>query len=108
MYNSSRFSILLCRLLSMSLVRPTLMSDVLKLDQGFICGFKTVNAVFYVLVVNNLMKTKDVTSKMTNFWNIYWKNASAKFDEFLKNDDVLCKFVGKMFWIWDGNHRLQT
>jgi len=27
---------------------------------------------------------------------------------FLKEDDVLNKFVGKMFWVWDGNHRLQA
>jgi hypothetical protein len=104
----SRFFIPLCRLLSMPLVRPTFMSDVLKLEQGFIYGYRSGSAVFYILVVNNLMETKDVTSEMTNSWNIYWKNASAKFDEFLKEDDVLCKFMGKMFWVWDGNHRLQA
>ena len=27
---------------------------------------------------------------------------------FLKENDVLNKFVGKMFWVWDGNHRLQA
>jgi hypothetical protein len=52
------------------------------------------------------METEDVTSEMTNSWNIHWKNASAKFDKFFKEDDILCKFVGKMFWVWDGNHRL--
>jgi hypothetical protein len=106
--SKSRFSIPLCRLLSMPLVRPTLMSDVLKLEQGFIYGYRSGSAVFYVSVVNNVMETKDVTSEMTDYWNIHWKNASAKFDEFLKEDDVLCKFVGKMFWVWDGNYRLQA
>ena len=54
------------------------------------------------------METKNVTSELTNYWNIHWKNASAKFDESLKEDDVLNKFVGKMFWVWDGNHHLQA
>lgn len=40
--------------------------------------------------------------------NIYWKYASAKFDEFINEDDVFNKFVGKMFWVWDENHRLQA
>ena len=45
---------------------------------------------------------------MTVYWNIHWKNASAKFDEFLKENDVLSKFVDKMFWVWHENHRLQV
>ena len=106
--SKSRFFIPLCRLLSMPLVRPTLLSDVLKLEQGFIHGYRSGSAVFYISVVNNEMETADVTSELMNSWNVHWKNASAKFDEFLKEDDVLNQFVGKMFWIWDGNHRLQA
>lgn len=92
----------------MPLVRPTLMSNVLKLKQRFIHGYRFGSAVFYVSVVNNLMKTEDLTPEMTVSWNIHWKNASAKFDEFLKENDVLSKFVDKMFWVWDENHRLQV
>ena len=64
--SKSRFSIPLCRLLSMPVIRPILMSDVLKLEQGFIHGYRSGSAVFYVSVVNNLMKTEDVTSEMTD------------------------------------------
>ena len=55
--------------------------------------------------MNNEMKIENVTSKLMNSWNVHWKNVSAKFDEFLKG---LNKFVGKMFWVWDGNRRLQA
>jgi hypothetical protein len=103
-----RFFIPLSRLLSMPLVRPTLLSNVLKLEQGFIHGYRSGSVVFYISVVNNEMKTEDVTFELLNSWNVHWKNASAKFDEFLKEHDVLNKFVGKMFWVWHENHRLQA
>ena len=83
----------------MPLVRPTFLSDVLKLEQVFIYGYRSGSAVFYISVVNNEMETADVTFKLLYSWNIHWKNASAKFDEFLKEDDVLNQFVGKMFWV---------
>ena len=50
------FSFLLCQLFSMPLIRPTLMSHVLKLEHGFIHGYRSGGAVFYVLVINNLIK----------------------------------------------------
>ena len=93
----SRFFILLCRLLSMPLVRPTLLSDVLKLEQGFIHGYRSRSAVFYISAVNNEMETEDVTSELMNSWNVLWKNASAKIDEFLKEDDIFKKFVARCF-----------
>ena len=95
--SKSRFFISLCRLLSMPLVRPTLLSDVLKLEQAFIHGHRSGTTIFYISAVNNEMETEDVTSELMNSWNVHWKNASAKFDEFLKEDDVLKKFVGKTF-----------
>ena len=92
----------------MSLVRPTLMSDVLKLKQKFIHKYRSRTIVFYISVVNKQMKTEDMTFELINSWNIHSKNAIAKFNEFLKEYDVLNKFVVKMFWIWDENHRLQA
>ena len=65
--SKSRFFIPLCRLLSMPLVRPTLLSDVLKLEQGFIHGYRSGSAVFYISVVNNEMETADVTCELMNF-----------------------------------------
>ena len=81
---------------------------ILQPEHGFIHGYRSGSAVFYILVVNNEMETEDVTPELMNSWNLHCKNTSEKFDEFLKKDDVLNKFVGKIFWVWDGNHRLQA
>ena len=56
--SKSRFFILLYRLFSMPLVRPTLMSDVFKLEHGFIHEYRFGSAVFYMSVVNNKWKMK--------------------------------------------------
>lgn len=50
-----RFFIHLCQLFSLPLVRPTLMSHVLKLEHGFIHRYRSRVAVFYVSVINNLI-----------------------------------------------------
>jgi hypothetical protein len=65
--SKSRFFNLLCCLLSMLLVRPILMLDVFKSKQGFIHGYRSGSAVFYISIVDNQMKTEDVTSKLVNF-----------------------------------------
>jgi hypothetical protein len=92
----------------MPLVRPTLISDVQKLEQGFLHGYRAGSAVFYVSLTINHMAPQDVTSELFDSWSIHWKKSSEQFDEFLKQDEHLKCFVGKMFWVWDGNHRLQA
>ena len=69
--SKSRFFILLCRLFSMPLVRPTLLSDVFKLEQGFIHGYKFGSVVFYILIVNNEMEPEDIISELMNSWNVH-------------------------------------
>ena len=49
-----------------------------------------------------------MTSELTVFNSIHWKNASTKFMNFFKENDVLCKFVCKIFWVWDAICRLQS
>jgi hypothetical protein len=73
------------------------MSDILKLEHGFIHDYRSDSAVFNILVVDNQIETKDVTSEVVNSWNIHWENASAKVDQFLKDNELLQKFVNKMF-----------
>ena len=71
-HNSKRkFFILLCRFLSMPLVMPTLFPDVLDLEQWYIHEYRSRSAVFYISVVNNEMKTEDVTFELMNSWNVY-------------------------------------
>ena len=57
---SSRFSIPLCRMLAMPMVRPTLSSDLAKLEQEFVHGYREGASVFYVSVTNEDGKTQEV------------------------------------------------
>lgn len=61
------FSIPLYCLLSMPLVRPTLIFNILKLEQGFVHRYTIGCAVFYVLLTNNYMKTQDVASELIDY-----------------------------------------
>jgi hypothetical protein len=55
--SSSRFCILLCRMFAMPMVRPTLASDLAKLEQEFVHGYKEGASVFYVTTNNEDGKT---------------------------------------------------
>ena len=79
-----RFFIPLCRLLSMFLVRPTLLSYVLKLEEGFIHGCRSGSVVFHISVVNNEIETEDVISELMNSWNVHWKMEVQNLMSFLK------------------------
>ena len=69
--SKSRFLNPLYRLLSMPLVQPTLMSDVLKLEQGFIDRYRFGSAIVHISVVNNQIKTENVTSELIKSWNMH-------------------------------------
>ena len=53
-YEFSRMKIPLCRLVSMPMVRPTLASDLIQLEQQFVHGYKEGARVFYVSVAVEL------------------------------------------------------
>lgn len=55
----------------MPLLQPTLMSNVLKLEQKFIIGYKYEDTGFYVLVINNHMVFDEVTSKLIDLWSTH-------------------------------------
>jgi hypothetical protein len=41
-------------------------------------------------------------------WDNHWKVVNASFNEGLNLDEDLQRFNGRMFYVWDGNHRLQA
>ena len=57
---SSRSSISLCRMLAMPMVRPTLASDLAKLEQELVHGYMEGASVFYVTTTNEDGKTQEV------------------------------------------------
>ena len=56
--SSLRFSIPLCKMLAMPMVRPTLASDLAKLEQEFVYGYREDASVFYFTTTNEDGKTQ--------------------------------------------------
>jgi hypothetical protein len=91
------------------IICPFLKNDVMNLAAHFVaCGYMEGNGVFYVALENNEGKTLDVTPNIVASWSDKWVQANAQFEEELSSDDDLRVFSGKMFMVWDGNHRLQV
>ena len=96
-------------MVSLPVVRPFLENDVMNLAVHFVaCGYMDGNGVFYVALENNEGKTMDVTQNIIGSWSDYWVRAIDAFEKILQTDEDLKVFSGKMFMVWDGNHRLQA
>lgn len=101
----SRFKIPLCRLIPMPMVRPTLSSDILKLEQEFAHGYNDGRAAFYVSTTNEAGESQEFTSDEMNGWDDWWKVANAEFLAFLESKPELQYMKNLKFFICDGNHR---
>jgi hypothetical protein len=53
-------------------------------------------------------RTKVVTDEIIATWSESWISMNAEFEHLLQSDADLQVFSGKMFMVWDGNHRLQA
>ena len=105
---SSRFNIPLCRMLAMPMVRPTLTSDLAKLEQEFVHGYREGASVFYVSVTNEEGKTQEVLEADKASWGPIWNSKNDVFNTFLLSDPHLACFTNLMFFVCDGNHRRQA
>ena len=90
-------------------MRPFLKNDIMKLTSHFIkTGYMEGNGVFYVAIEDNKGKTKLVTPKITSTWGRHWVSINEEFECMLAADPILSVFCGRMFHVWDGNHRVQA
>jgi hypothetical protein len=78
----SRMQIPLCRMVYMPMVRPTLDSDLKKLEQEFVHGYREGS------------------------WGPLWDQQSEAFNLFAESDPELAHLKNRMFYVCDGNHRL--
>jgi hypothetical protein len=106
--SSTRFSIPLCRMLAMPMVRPTLASDLAKLEQEFVHGYREGASVFYVSTTNEEGKTQEVTEADKASWGPIWVARNDVFNSFLLLDPNLASLTNLMFFVCDGNHRRQA
>jgi hypothetical protein len=77
---ASRFDIPLCRMVYMPLVRPTLASDIKRLEAEFAHGYRAGASVFYVSICNERGEERSVTFEDMNGWNDYWKAENTLFE----------------------------
>ena len=104
--SKSRFSIPLCRLRVLPLVRPISEVEVQRLECEFVMGYREGDRVMYVSIFNDIPVDLPVSSAIIASWSPLWQEASAEFDVKLKEDPDLAHLCGKMFFVWEGNHRL--
>ena len=92
----------------MPMVRPTLSSDLAKLEQEFIHGYREGASVFYVTTTNEDGKTRKVMEADKASWGPIWNAKNVVFNMFFLSDLHLANFTNLMFFVCDGNHRRQT
>ena len=106
--SSSRFNIPLCRMLAMPMVRPTLSSDLGKLEQEFVHGYRDGASVFYVSLTDEEGRTHQVSEADKASWGPIWNSKNDVFNFFLRSVPELASFEKLMFFVCDGNHRRQA
>ena len=104
--NKSRFSIPLCRLRCLPLVRPINNVDVSRLENEFVMGYRDGDRALYVSPYNNINEVLFVSDDIMASWSSFWLEANEEFEAMLRADSVLAQFAGNMFFVWEGNHRL--
>ena len=95
----SRFSIPLCQLCTLPLVRPINEVDVQRLENEFVTGYCDGDRVLYVAIYNDKAETLDVTSDLYDSWSGLWQSANDRFEAKLVADPDLARFSSKMFYV---------
>ena len=101
----SRMRIPLCRLVPMPMVRPTLASDILALEQQFVYGYEEGARVFYVSIGDEESCTGVFSKRVKQEWGALWNLVNDQFNDQLRSTDCLSHLVDAKFFICDGNHR---
>jgi hypothetical protein len=73
----SRFSIPLCRLRCLPLVRPVNEVDVARLENEFVMGYRDGDRAMYVSIYNNLDGVLNVSDDIKSSWSPLWQEANA-------------------------------
>jgi hypothetical protein len=105
---ASCFDIPLYRTVSMPLVRPTLLSDIKRLEAEFSHSYCPGTSVFYVSLCNENNKERTVIDQDKQHWGPHWTMENEEFEAKLVANSHLSKLSGCMFFIYDGNHRFKA
>ena len=69
-------------------------------------GYREGDRVLYVSPYNNFDRFLDISNAIKDSWSNLWKVANECFEERLVQDEDLAPLSGKMFFVYEGNHRL--
>jgi hypothetical protein len=105
---ASRFDILLCRMIYMLLVRPTLTHDIKRLEAKFTHGYRPGASVFYVSTTNENGEERLVKDVDTSNWGPHRTLVNDEFEAKLALNPHLKSLCGRMFFICDGNHQFKA
>ena len=92
----------------MAKVRPVGEMGVQHLEREFVKGYRDGDRVMYISMYNTEEQTKNVTAEIMATWSPLWRAASDRFDDEVSGDEELMQFKHKMFYVWEGNHRLSA
>ena len=104
----SELDIPLCRMVSMPSVRTPLDVDIQRLRAEFTEGYRRGNAAFIVSLSSVDLVEMEVTDDIRAEWTEMWQAEDDAFEERLQSNPELQSFSKKMFFVWDGNHRLRA
>lgn len=82
-------NILLCWMVTMPIVCPTLKIDVMKMEQAIQMGYKESERAFYVSPQNRQGKTEPMIN-FVDSWSLLWKEKNEQFEAVLKVDLDKC------------------
>jgi hypothetical protein len=106
--DASRFDILLCRMVYMPLVRPTLATDIKKLEAKFTHGYRPGAPVLYVSICNEKGEERFVKDEDISNWGPHWTSINEEFEAKLDSNPHLKFLSSRMFFVCDGNHKLKA
>jgi len=101
----SRMSIPLCTLVAMPMVRPTLSSNLQKLEQEFAHRYLEGAASFYVSTTNEAEESSEFKDDEVNGWDNWWKQKNADFNAYVESLPEVNFPKNMKFFVCDGNHR---
>ena len=88
----------------MPIVRPTLSSDLIALENQFSTGYEEGAQVFYVSISDEELKQVMFSDQEKEEWGPLWNEVNNEFNQCLQSGP-LAYLVDNKFFVCDGNHR---
>ena len=92
-------------MVAMPMVRPCLASDLTKLEQKFVHGYRDGSALFYLSITNEQGELREVKKEDLALWGPLQLQHNKQFNGNLQEMLALLHFTNYMFFVCNRNHR---